>query len=198
MTDDVPRNKANKKDTDPIVNAILVNDSTVINQVYEQQFDKIRSMVHNFRHLQLDAEDVFQEGLTRAIVNVRKGSFKGGSAFSTYLYSICHNICLKEYHKRKKMSSAEITDIEEEQGEDNFELLQLILHAKNVLDEPCRTIIEMRFGLDGDPENTRFEHIALQLGINAANARQRFGRCFAKLMHMLQQNKEFNLLTEQS
>lgn len=198
MTDEVPRNKADKKDEDPIVKAILVNDSNIIKLVYEQQFDKIRSMVHNFKHLQLDAEDVFQEGLTRAIVNVRKGSFKGDSAFSTYLYSICNNICLKEYHKSKKMSSAEVMDIEDEQQEDNFELLQLILQAKDILDEPCKTIIELRFGLDGDIDNTRFEHIAQELGINAANARQRFGRCFAKLMQMLHQNEEFNLLTQQS
>lgn len=194
MTDSVPRNKHREKSHDPLINGILANDPKVIKLIYKNQFDKIRSMVRNFKYLKLDAEDVFQEGLTRAIINVRKGSFKGDSSFPTYLYSICNNICLKEYNKNKNLQPAEYGDLMEEKAEDNYELLNFILQTKNSLDEKCRRIIELRFGLEGEEENLRFEQVAEYLGINSANARQRFGRCFAKLMEMLRQNEEFNLL----
>jgi RNA polymerase sigma-70 factor (ECF subfamily) len=195
MADSVPRNKHGKKSQDTFIKGILDNDPKVIRLLYKIQFDKIKSMVQNFNYLNLDAEDVFQEGLTRAIINVRKGSFKGDSSFPTYLYSICNNICLKEYNKGKKIQLATALDPAEEKGEDNFELLNLILDAKDGLDDKCRKIIELRFGLEGNEENVRFEQVAEVLEITAANARQRFGRCFAKLMEMLHQNKEFNLLT---
>lgn len=195
MTDRVPTIKQKNNVRHPVIDGILNNDQKVIKLIYKQQFDKIRSMVKNFHHLKLDAEDVFQEGLTRAIINVRKGSFKGGSAFSTYLFSICQNICLKEYHKNKKIQDIELKYLVEVPTEDNFDLLQIILTAKNSMDENCRKIIELRFGLNGKEENTRFEKVAEVLGIKPNNARQRFGRCFAKFLELLQQNKEFKLLT---
>lgn len=195
MTDSVPTVKRGSNGRDPLIDGILDNDPKVIKLIYKNQFDKIKGMVRNFHHLNLDAEDVFQEGLTRAIINVRKGSFKGDSMFSTYLFSICNNICLKEYHKSKKLQTFELTDLEEKEEEDNFELLKLILKVKDSLDENCKKVIELRFGLEGEEENARFEKIAESLGIKSANARQRFGRCFAKLMEMLQQNDEFKLLT---
>jgi RNA polymerase sigma factor (sigma-70 family) len=195
MADSVPRNIQMGKSRDPLIEGILADDPKVIRLIYKNQFDKIRSMVRNFKYLKLDAEDVFQEGLTRAIINVRKGSFKGNSSFSTYLYSICNNICLKEYTKNKKELPADSDNLIEENLEDNFELLSFILQTKNGLDEKCRKIIELRFGLEGEEENLHFEQIAEYLGINSANARQRFGRCFAKMMEKLQQNEEFKLLT---
>ena len=83
MTAGVPTNKKNRKIQDPIVSGILNNDQKVIGLIYKNQFGKIKSMVHNFQNLKIDAEDIFQEGLTRAIINVRKGSFKGDSSFSS-------------------------------------------------------------------------------------------------------------------
>lgn len=195
MADSVPRNKKRIKSLDPVISGILDNDQKVIRLIYKNQFDKIKNMVRNFHHLKLDAEDVFQEGLTRAILNVRNGIFKGDSSFSTYLYAICNNVCLKEYQKNRNLMPAEFIDLKEEMAEDNFELLTIILAVKNNMDENCRSIIELRFGLDGKEENVRFEQIADRLGIKAANARKRFGRCFAKFMEMLRQNEEFNLLT---
>jgi len=86
-----------KDDQTALIQGIKQGDSKVIRQVYRQDFAKIKTMVNNFQYIDLDAQDVFQEGLTRAIMNIRRGMFKGESAFSTYLYGICRNICLKEY-----------------------------------------------------------------------------------------------------
>ena len=192
--DQVQTDKAEKTETVQIIEAILSNDSKIIRQVYDQQFNSIKSMVNNFKYLELDAKDVFQEGLTRAIVNVRNGRFKGESAFSTYLYGICRNICLKNYHKNKGVYTTEIVDHPDQVEDDHFELLQIINAEKEKLGDECREIIDLRFGLESPIDSTRFDQIALLLKIKSDNARQRFGRCFAKLMKLLQQNREFKLL----
>ena len=86
-----------KSDQDIIIKGILSNDPSTIKSIYNDQFDKISAMVNNFMYINLEPDDVFQEGLTRAVINIRKGVFKGDSSFSTYLYGICRNLCLKEY-----------------------------------------------------------------------------------------------------
>lgn len=192
--DQVQTDKAEKTETVQIIEAILLNDSKIISQVYDQQFNSIKSMVNNFNYLELDAKDVFQEGLTRAIVNVRNGRFKGESAFSTYLYGICRNICLKNYNKNKGVYPTEIIEHAGQVEDDHFELLQVINAEKEKLGDECREIIDLRFGLESPIDSTRFDQIALLLNIKSDNARQRFGRCFAKLMKLLQQNREFKLL----
>lgn len=196
MAEKVHTDKAGKKITDPVIKGILANDSRTIREIYKQQFNKIRSMVQNFHKLNIGAEDVFQEGLTRAIINVRKGRFNGESAFSTYLYGICNNVCLKEYRKNKHQLSNELKEVEDELPVDNFDIIQVIAKEKEKLDSNCQRIIDLRFGLNNESDSTRFESIAEKLGIKPDNARQRFGRCFAKLMEMLQQNEEFNLLSQ--
>jgi RNA polymerase sigma factor (sigma-70 family) len=195
-TKEVHTTKAEHTDADPIVLGILNDDSSIISKVYREQFDKINSMVRNFKHVRLDAKDVFQEGLTRAMINVRDGKFKGDSLFSTYLYGICRNICLKEYQKNKDVHPLDFENGIADETADDFDLLQIIIIEKEKLDEKCRKIIDLRFGIGEEGSGNRFERIGEILGIRSDNARQRYGRCFARLLEMLQQNSEFKLLTK--
>lgn len=181
-----------------IVEGILSNDTTTIKQIYREDFGKISSMVHNFKYINLEPDDVFQEGLTRAVINIRKGVFKGDSSFSTYLYGICRNLCLKEYNRSKLQTTSEIGDIKDEVENDNFDSIQLMLKLKEKLDDACKTIIDLRFGIGNEKENgiTRFDSIAASLQITADNARQRFGRCFSKLKKLIESNQMFNQLMD--
>ena len=179
-----------------LINGIKQNDSSTIRRIYKSEFNRIKSMVTGFRNIQLEPEDIFQEGLTRAIINVRNGSYKGESKFSTYLYGICRNLCLKEYNRKKPY----LIEKFEEQGEtvepDNFDLIHLILKVKRELNEDCISILNLRFGLNNEQEDgMRFEEIAKKLGIDAANARQRFKRCMDKIKVRLNKNPLFHELT---
>jgi len=71
-----------------ILEGITSNNDHMIRYIYKNFFPGIKSMVHSFHALFLDAEDVFQEGLTRAVINVREQKFNGTSSFYTYLTSI--------------------------------------------------------------------------------------------------------------
>ena len=200
--DEVLKVKAGKSSQDALIKGILENDTRTIQKIYREQFDSIKSMVYNFKGLQLEPEDIFQEGLTRAILNIRKGLFKRESTFSTYLFGICRNLCLKEYRRNKPVSAIELVDSAEDPEEDHFDTLKIINEVKDHLDENCRKIIDLRFGIhnsqDEEIENTRFESVATALDITPANARQRYKRCFAKFIDMLQKHPEFNLLTDRS
>lgn len=191
---------SNKSGQDKIVEGILKNDPYTIKHIYREHFGKISSMVNNFRYINPEPEDVFQEGLTRAVINIRKGVFKGDSSFSTYLYGICRNLCLKEYNRSKLLTTTGIGDIKEEVEDDYFDSIQLMLKLKEKLDDSCRTIIDLRFGI-GNSENdsagvVRFEVIAAKLNITADNARQRFGRCFSKLKMLVASEPVFNQLMD--
>lgn len=178
-----------------IVIGILNNDQGTIKQIYREQFGKINAMVRNFKYLSLDSNDVFQEGLTRAVINIRKGVFKGDSSFSTYLYGICRNICLKDYNKNKYLVDKEIGEVKEEYNDDYYEELTLMLRLMDRIDKKCKEIINLRFGIGTDDNSPlRFEEVASRMKISSDNARQRFGRCFSKLKELVMSNQQFNQL----
>jgi RNA polymerase sigma factor (sigma-70 family) len=182
----------NKYTETEIVDGILANDDMMIRYIYKNSFSGIKSMVNSFHTLYLDAEDVFQEGLTRAVINVRENKFSGKSSFNTYLSAICRNVCLKEIQKTGKIThgSKSVFAIEDIDELDN-ELINRLVLLKDKMDEACKQIIDLRFGLRNDKiflteespsvENTKFEEIAKKLNIETDNARQRFKRCFEKL-----------------
>lgn len=189
-------NKADYTD-EQIVAGILENDNLLIGHIYKKYFIKIKQMIFAFRHTALEPDDIFQEGLTRAVMNIRGKRFWGESSFYTYLNGICRNICLKEL-SRIKGKNMEINDnIQEEQSFD-FELLNQLLEIRKQLNERCLEIIDLRFDLVEQPLDEpispssckSFEEIAGLLDLTAENARQRFKRCFDKLRELAQNNPE--------
>lgn len=175
-----------------ILDGILNNSDKMIRYIYKNYFPGIKSMVYGFHSLVLNAEDVFQDGLVAAVRNVMEKRFHGNSTFNTYLASICRNICLKQMERAKRMhlAASELTDLS--QPEKDFdELIYRLTFLKDKMDEKCRQIIDLRFGLlNGGStinemqdalSNVRFEEIAATLNIETDNARQRFKRCLEKL-----------------
>lgn len=191
-------NKADYSDEE-ILAGILGNENAIISYVYKKYFIKIKQMVFAFRHTGLDPDDIFQEGLTRAVMNIREGRFRGDSSFYTYLNSICRNICLKELNRMKGRND-ELKEEVMDENETNFEAIAQILEIRKQLKGDCREILDLRFDLieqDGNnlsaPSGCRsFEEIARLLNLNAANARQRFKRCFDKLRELVMNEPDLN------
>ena len=190
--------QTNKKFDEKVIEGILRNDRKTLEVIYRKDFDSIRSMVNNFKNIELEPNDVFQEGLTRAVMNIRKGVFKGDSKFSTYLYGICKNICLRNYNRNKPIKTVDSSNIEENRDIDHYEMLNLVLEIKDKLEKNCKDIIDMKFNLyddrDGKDKSTSLKNIAAHLGIEYDNARQRFIRCMAKLRSLIQNNPGYHEL----
>lgn len=191
-----------------ILQGIITNNDKMILYIYKNFFPGIKSMVYSFHSLYLDAEDIFQEGLIRAIINVRENRFKGTSSFYTYLTSICRNVCLKEIQKTVKTNDVSTSVIAMEDTETHDEeLIYRMVMLKDKMDETCKQIIDLRFGLrrnetvlpeEAKPvENMKFEEIARQLNIETDNARQRFKRCFEKLKMALSKDLLWGELANQ-
>lgn len=174
-----------------IIMGIINHDEAAIGAVYREYHQKIKKMVYTFRNTTLDPDDIFQEGLTRAIINIREGRFRGESSFMTYLNSICRNICLKEL-SRKQTDPIGSRDLPVENNPINFEALDQLLKIRNQLDEKCWSIIDLRFGLESEDtgKSKAFEEIAAELGLSPDNARQRFKRCLDKLREFVNDNVE--------
>ena len=162
-------------------------------------YGKIKSMANQFKIRHLESEDIFQEGLTRAVMNIRAGLFKGESSFYSYLYGICRNICLKEYSRNTKIvpldGQPEMVNLDD----NRFDLLQRLLELRESLDPPCRQIIDLRFcqtDVEASPDKClSFEKIAERLQIRADNARKRFERCLERLRRLAQGDSQiFDLI----
>ncbi len=183
--------KANEDQLKLII-GINQNDPKILRAIYKENFQKIANMVHNFHNVYLDADDIFQDGLTQAVINVKNGKFNGDSLFSTYLFGICRNICLKEYNKQKGIYCVPIQDSEDETDDDYFDNIKIVLELKNKLHEECRKIIDLRFGIGSiemNKEELRYEAIAEKMNILPDNARQKFKRCMSKLLELVNQTK---------
>ena len=191
-------NNAEIKDKQ-IVDAIISNNDAVIGQIYNDYHTRIKKMVYTFRNTALNPDDIFQEGLSRVVFNIREGKFRGDSSFYTYLNSVCYNVCLKEL-KNRNIPFEHINETPEQNDEKQFELLDKILEIRTLLDLKCRAIIDLRFALENNqasPEQLKclsFDEIAGTLGIAADNARQRFKRCMDKLKQLIAKNNEINEL----
>jgi len=187
------KNKTTDYSDEAILEGIHENSNAVFGYIYTSYYPKIKRMVWSFRNTLLQPDDVFQEGLTRVVMNIRNGKFRGDSSFYTYLNSTCRNVCLKELSKHRYSAPESDVEYEDDAGE-NYELLNALVSLMHRLDEKCRTIIDLRFNIskqnrNKNPEETRkstpFETVAEQTGLSPANARQRFKRCIDKLREMV-------------
>jgi RNA polymerase sigma factor (sigma-70 family) len=191
------RNQTTDYTDEHIVKGIFNNSDKIIGYIYKSYYPKIKRMVWSFRNTLLQPDDVFQEGLTRAIMNIRQGRFRGDSSFSTYLNSICYNICLKELNKHRLMPQE--AEIKYEAADEYYELLGKLVNLMHKLDERCRSIIDLRFNISAqnvteNPEDicrsTPFDVVAAQTDLTPANARQLFKRCIEKLRELVLNNPE--------
>ena len=87
---------------------------------------------------------------------------------------------------------------DEEEGTD-YDLLQRVLTIRGKLEEKCMYILDLRFNLRINPDDTSiddetpgFEEIGEKLGLTPDNARQRFKRCLGKLKEMVKNDSELN------
>lgn len=187
-----------------LLSGILKNQDWALREIYKTQYNPIKRMVYAFRSTRLEPEDIFQEGLTRVILNIRAGKFRGDSSIATYLNSICRNICLKALSQPATATMPiENNPGSHEPGNDSYyELLGFINKLKKQLGGGCREIIDLRFNHqatnpEADPQVhglSSFDGIAKKLEITAENARQRFKRCLDRLRKLVIEHPEYHTL----
>ncbi len=183
------RNNSQKEFDTDIINGIVSHDERMIFKLYQDYYPRIKKLVYSFRNTILDPEDIFQEGFTLTIFNIRTGKFRGESTVFTYLNKICYNLCLKQLAIQKKTRIHE-SDALFEAEDANIDILNRIMNLRTKLSPKCVEIIDLRFGLKSESliivetagqKMMAFEEIAKRMELEPSNARQRFKRCLDQL-----------------
>ncbi len=188
------RDQTGELTEDMIIKGIIDKSERIIAKVYKDNMTKIRNLVWSFHNMQLNVEDIYQDGFTIAIMNISNGKFRGESSFSTYLNSICRNICLKRLTNKSNLVYEDGHDQMEETG--NHMVITKLLEMRTRLDAKCREIIDLRFTLGGKINEhapnkcLSFEEIGEHLGISTDNARQRFKRCLDGFRKMVLESND--------
>jgi len=182
-----------------LISGIYNNQDWAVNVIYRTQYTSIKRMVYSFRNTRLEPEDIFHEGLTRTILNIRKGNFRGDSSLTTYLYSVCRNVCLKILAKPKPVIIEKNLAAMESENDNYYELLAFISDLKKQMGDSCQEIIDLRFKQTDVTNNSDnklygFDEIAQRLDITVDNARQRFKRCLDQLREMVFAHPEYQTL----
>lgn len=192
-----------KYSEEELISGIEHGSDAVIRFVMKRYAENIRKMVTDFGIDRLvEPDDVIQDGMVELILNIRQGRFSRKSSVVTYYYSICRFICLKHYNRNKEVRHpAEPLDIPDQEACDaeSDERLDRIMKIIPMMKKECVDIINLRFGLQQTDagygiaaEKRGFDEVAALLGIEAANARQRFGRCIQSLLSEYRKRTTWN------
>lgn len=197
-----------------LIEGLQNSENWVFNELYRTQFPVIKSMVFKYKNKLIDPKDVFQEGLTRLIDQIKKGKLIIKKSVAALLFIICKRYCIEIFKKndkfpilRKQDFNLDVPDYKNEEDDDNYYLkLELMKKIKNQIKKECREIIDIRFKLN-DPnfkdkitltKLTKHDEIAQKLGMTADNVRKSFTRCMDQLRKLIYNNPEYKTLTEKT
>jgi RNA polymerase sigma-70 factor (ECF subfamily) len=127
-----------------------------------------------------EADDVTQEVFLRVFAGL--GSFRGASAFPTWLYRVAVNECLRYRRSLPHKPDALVADPVSPAcapGQ-RLEQAELLEHALMRLETPLRTVFLLRHG-----EGLSYKQIASVLGVPISTAATQLGRARAELQRMI-------------
>ena len=181
------------------INALLENDTVVLEELYHKFSEKIKWMIIRNNGAETDAADIFQDALLSIYNKAKAGDFTLTCPLEAFLYLICKNKWLNTLNK-KKTQKVTITDTEGFNyiGEDNFKLAEDCLlqqERNNLLTEKlaemgdsCKKILRLSWS------GISMDEVAKQLNVTYAYARKKKSECMARLITLVKQSPKFNSL----
>lgn len=171
-------------DDDKILEQGLKNGSReAIQTIYREVGPGILAYVLKNSGNKADAEDVINIALLRVIESIRKGNYKHQNRLRPYTYTVAANVWKEQLRIRKRLSlqsldeeqSKEIADDSEEEiywKVVKEEQLTALHQALEKIREECRTAIRLYYF-----KHVPLKEIAVQMGTNYNNMKQRFREC---------------------
>lgn len=171
-----------------LVEALKAEESSAFEAVYHESYRAVEHYIKSNGGYQVDAKDIFNEGLIALVQLVRKPDFELTAGITSLMYAICRRIWLKSFRKKGKEVTVEEfhRDIEPMElpdfGEDDEtdEAYQGVMAALAEIGEQCKEII-----LLAHYQGTPRDEIAEQMGYTKAFARIKLFRCMNKLRKIL-------------
>jgi len=171
-----------------ILRGVRESDDGALSHLYKICYPIIRSIILKNSGRLDDIDDILQDGIIIFYEKVKSSDFKLTCSITTFIYSICRNLWLKNL--KRKGNSVPISDTHEliddpgsiEEDEirlnDNQKTLALMLEK---IGDPCRLILLYFYY-----EQNSMDQIAERLGYtNADNAKNQKYKCLKRLKTMM-------------
>ena len=165
-----------------LIIGLAVGDSSAFDELYENEYPKIRDYVIQNSGSIADAKDIFQDGVVVLLEKVKTPEFEFTCKVGTYLYSCCRNLWLKQLRKTNREINNEYYEIYEvedvsllEEPENHHDKLASILSK---LSESCLKLFQAFYY-----ECKTWETIAQEFGYNTINsAKNQKYKCLKKIV----------------
>ena len=167
-----------------------IRENRAITYLIREYEGKIRAFITSRNGSTEDAEDVFQEGVTAMIMNIKADKYKGDSSIQTYLYAICKGIWYKKFNKnvrdRENKSTLTVAEIDHDTPE--FMVLEeeqksLIENLFDKLRSKCKETLYL-WG-----QSYSMQEIADELGFkNSQVAMNKKNKCLNELRNLMKEN----------
>ena len=163
--------------------------------IYKLCQDMVYSYILRNSGNEVEAEDIFQDGIIILYNQVKGKDIELTSKLSTYVFSICRNLWLKRLRKLKRHVTIEAEDVENisidgsiletiEESEQSSEVARLL----NQLNEGCRKIILMYYY-----EKMKMNEISEILKFSSPQvAKNKKSGCMKKLRELAETSLFFN------
>jgi RNA polymerase sigma factor (sigma-70 family) len=180
--------------TEEIITGIAGRKNNVIKYIYKTCFDAVRKLILMNKGTDEDAMDIFQEALFAIYQKIILQRFQINCNFSTYLYSVCKFLWIRELSKKKEYENLtdEFPDLNVSGSlNPKLELTGLKIFSKhfNELCEDCQKVMNMYF------RNASMEEICNTMGYkNIQIARDKKYRCKKNLLTRIYKDPEYQKL----
>ena len=180
------------------VDALVNNDSVILNLVYKKFLPPIQRMVLQNNGSDDDAYDLFQNALLSIYNKAKTEGFILTCPLEAFLFTICKNRWITELQKRK---SQQVTNIDSDRyiniQDDSSQSVEGITQARNDLikeklsqiGEGCKQLLELNWS--GNP----LEKVADMLGLTYGSVRKKKSQCMQKLVSLVRNSPMFESLT---
>lgn len=166
-----------------IIHSIRKGNQQPLETIYVEHFPMIRDYILKNSGSEIEAKDVYQDGMIILHEKLMDPSFLLTAKISSFLFSICRNLWLKQLRERKKQPKTALDenhDFVPDMVDDYLEnelRLKAIMNGIKEMGDSCKKILNMFFF-----EKASMREIAEKLGYtNEANAKNQKYKCMKKL-----------------
>ena len=174
------------------------DESAAFRYLYSNCLPQVSNFVLTNSGDEADASDVFQEGLMVLYKQVLQEKFRGESAISTYLFSICRFIWLRKLKKEKRYVAFEVENFNEHFEDPELAIIEdekrhVVSGLFDQIGEQCRQILMYSIY-----QKFSMELIAEKMGFkDGQNARNKKFKCMKKLKQLVADNPAVLNLVQQ-
>lgn len=162
-----------------VIERIGRGDETAMDFLYKKYYKIALKIVLKNSGTENEAQDIFQETIIVFWKKALSDDFVLTSKISTYLYSICNNLWLKELNRKKRTSSDDQIEVKDETQitHDQKEQIKVIRDCVGELSEVCQKVLT-HYYFDG----MSMKEIAKKLGFaNADTTKTKKYKCKKEL-----------------